>query len=130
MAHTCNPSYTGGWDWEDSDSRPDWAKSLQNLISIEKIWAWWHTYLISGVPRGVKKEDHNLGTQWHNISKITREKMAEGMAQPFGRALALQMWRLESNASTTKNKKQQKPPTMLKNFKFTYNDYSLHIMIS
>jgi hypothetical protein len=23
VTHTCNPSYLGGWDWEDQGSRPD-----------------------------------------------------------------------------------------------------------
>jgi hypothetical protein len=31
VAHTCNPSYLGGWDQEDCGSRPVWAKPhLQN----------------------------------------------------------------------------------------------------
>jgi hypothetical protein len=26
VAHTCNPSYFGGRDWENNSSRPVWAK--------------------------------------------------------------------------------------------------------
>jgi hypothetical protein len=33
MAHTCNPSYLGGWDQEDLGSRSDWANSLWDTIS-------------------------------------------------------------------------------------------------
>jgi hypothetical protein len=33
MAHTCNPSYLGGWDWEDRGLRPTWANSLWYPIS-------------------------------------------------------------------------------------------------
>jgi hypothetical protein len=29
-AHTCNPSYLGGWDWEDCSSRPAQANSLRD----------------------------------------------------------------------------------------------------
>jgi hypothetical protein len=27
VAHACNPSYVGGWDWEDHGSKPAWAIS-------------------------------------------------------------------------------------------------------
>jgi hypothetical protein len=27
VAHTCNPSYLGNWDWKDRGSRPAWANS-------------------------------------------------------------------------------------------------------
>jgi hypothetical protein len=33
VAHTCNPSYTGGRDQEDQDSKPVHAKISQDLIS-------------------------------------------------------------------------------------------------
>jgi hypothetical protein len=33
VAHTCNPSYLGGWDWEGHDSRTAWANSSQDPIS-------------------------------------------------------------------------------------------------
>jgi hypothetical protein len=32
MAHTCNPSYSGGRDQEDHGSKPAWENSLQNPI--------------------------------------------------------------------------------------------------
>jgi hypothetical protein len=30
VAHACNPSYLGGWDWEDQDLKPAWAESSQD----------------------------------------------------------------------------------------------------
>jgi hypothetical protein len=33
VAHTCNPSYSGGRDQEDCDSKPAWANSSQDPIS-------------------------------------------------------------------------------------------------
>jgi hypothetical protein len=38
---TCNPSYLGGWDWEDYGSRPAQANSSQDFISqiIRTKWA-------------------------------------------------------------------------------------------
>jgi hypothetical protein len=42
VAHTCNPSYSGGRDQEDRYSKPAWAKSLRDSISkklfIKKDW--------------------------------------------------------------------------------------------
>jgi hypothetical protein len=32
MAHTCNPSYSGGRDQKDQGSNPDWANSSQDPI--------------------------------------------------------------------------------------------------
>jgi hypothetical protein len=32
-AHTCNPSYLGGWDWEDRHSRPTQANICETPIS-------------------------------------------------------------------------------------------------
>jgi hypothetical protein len=32
VAHTCNPSYSGGRDQEDQGSKPAWANSLQDPI--------------------------------------------------------------------------------------------------
>jgi hypothetical protein len=29
IAHTCNPSYSGGRDWEDQGSRPTWIKKFK-----------------------------------------------------------------------------------------------------
>jgi hypothetical protein len=36
MAYTCNPSYLGGWDWEDHGSKPAQAKKFWDPISREK----------------------------------------------------------------------------------------------
>jgi hypothetical protein len=33
VAHSCNPSYSGGRDQEDHRSKPVWANSLQDPIS-------------------------------------------------------------------------------------------------
>jgi hypothetical protein len=33
VAHTCNPSYSGGRDQENLGLKPAWANSLQNPIS-------------------------------------------------------------------------------------------------
>jgi hypothetical protein len=33
VAHTCNPSYSGGRDQEDFGSKPAWTNSLQDPIS-------------------------------------------------------------------------------------------------
>jgi hypothetical protein len=33
VAHTDNPCYLEGWDWEDCGSRPAWANSLRDPIS-------------------------------------------------------------------------------------------------
>jgi hypothetical protein len=33
VAHTCNPSYSGGRDQEDYSSKPAWANSLRDPIS-------------------------------------------------------------------------------------------------
>jgi hypothetical protein len=32
VAHTCNPSYSGGRDQEDCGSKPAWANSLRDPI--------------------------------------------------------------------------------------------------
>jgi hypothetical protein len=33
LAYACNPSYLGGWDWENRGSRPAWANSPWDPIS-------------------------------------------------------------------------------------------------
>jgi hypothetical protein len=33
VAHTCNPSYSGGRDQEDHGSKPAWVNSFQDPIS-------------------------------------------------------------------------------------------------
>jgi hypothetical protein len=37
VAHACNSSYSGGRDWEDGGSRPAWAKSSRDPISINNL---------------------------------------------------------------------------------------------
>jgi hypothetical protein len=41
-AHTCNPSYSRGRDWEDrgSGTNPG-QKVCRDFISTIKIWMWW-----------------------------------------------------------------------------------------
>jgi hypothetical protein len=45
VAHTCNPSYSGGRDQEDHGSRPDQANSSRNPIlkkpNTQKKTSWW-----------------------------------------------------------------------------------------
>jgi hypothetical protein len=44
VAHTCNPSYSGGRDQEDCGSKPAWANSLWDLI-LKKPFTekgWWN----------------------------------------------------------------------------------------
>jgi hypothetical protein len=43
VAHACNPSYSGGRDQEDHDSKPAWAKSSQDPILKKPITkrGWW-----------------------------------------------------------------------------------------
>jgi hypothetical protein len=36
VAHTCNPSYSGGRDQEDCSLKPAWANSSQDPISKKK----------------------------------------------------------------------------------------------
>jgi hypothetical protein len=43
VAHTCNPSYSGGRDKEDCGSKPAWANSSQDPI-LKKAFPkkdWW-----------------------------------------------------------------------------------------
>jgi hypothetical protein len=37
VAHTCNPSYLGGRDYEDHSSKPAWANSSQDPILKKPI---------------------------------------------------------------------------------------------
>jgi hypothetical protein len=33
VTHACNPSYLGGWDWENYGSRPAWGKKVCEIPS-------------------------------------------------------------------------------------------------
>jgi hypothetical protein len=46
-AHLCNPSYSGGRDWEDCDLRQAWAKRRQDPISTNQL-VWWYLCVIPG----------------------------------------------------------------------------------
>jgi hypothetical protein len=44
VAHTCNPSYSGGRDQEDCGLKPTWANSSRDPISkktLHKKLDWW-----------------------------------------------------------------------------------------
>jgi hypothetical protein len=51
VAHTCNPSYSGGRDWEDHGAKPAQANSFQ--LPISKIP---NTKRIGGVAQGESPE--------------------------------------------------------------------------
>jgi hypothetical protein len=63
VAHTYNPRYSGGRDWEDRSSKPAQANSLRKLISkknepITKIGRleWLKVKALSSKPRTTKKK--------------------------------------------------------------------------
>jgi hypothetical protein len=49
-AHTCNPSYMGGWDWEDQSLRPTWGNSLRDPIFKITRAKWTEVFSSSRVP--------------------------------------------------------------------------------
>jgi hypothetical protein len=53
VAHTCNPSYSGGRDQEDCGSKPEQANSLRDPILKKKKS---HTKRAGGVAQGVGPE--------------------------------------------------------------------------
>jgi hypothetical protein len=62
VAHTCNPSYSGGRDQEDHGSKSAWGNSLQDPISkkpFTKIWLveWLKVKALSSNPSTAKQ--HN-----------------------------------------------------------------------
>jgi hypothetical protein len=73
VAHACNPSYLGGWGWEDWDLRPAGANSLQDLISKITRTKWtggvaqaecllckWKFWVQTPVPSKKKKGSESL----------------------------------------------------------------------
>jgi hypothetical protein len=62
MAHTCNPSYSGGRNEEDPSSKPDWENSSWDPIS--KIP---NTRRAGGVAQGVGPE---FKPQYHKKKKM------------------------------------------------------------
>jgi hypothetical protein len=59
VVHVCNPSYSGGGDWEDRGLRPARAKHSQDLISINKLGVMVHVCEFLLLNRR-KQEDHGL----------------------------------------------------------------------
>jgi hypothetical protein len=59
VAHACNPSYSGGRDWEDGHSRPAQAKSSRDPISTNDGMQWnapvipatWEAWTGGSLPR-------------------------------------------------------------------------------
>jgi hypothetical protein len=83
VAHTCNPTYLGGWDWDGHSSRPVWANS-----SWDPIWKTPKYQYIKGLVQSPefkssatkkKKEDK---TESGNNLKFINHKM--------------QLWRLQA----------------------------------
>jgi hypothetical protein len=57
VAHTCNPSYLGGWDQEDHGSKASLGKkSLQDPISTKKSWVWWHEPITPAMAGSLKQD--------------------------------------------------------------------------
>jgi hypothetical protein len=46
VAHTCNPSYSGGWDQVDCGSRPAWADNSQDPHLKQLLSTCWHMSFI------------------------------------------------------------------------------------
>jgi hypothetical protein len=65
VAHTCNPSYSGGRDQEDCGSKPPWANT-------KPPWA---------------------NSSWDPILKTPNTKRAGGVAQGIGPEFKLQYWK-------------------------------------
>jgi hypothetical protein len=59
VAHTCNPSYSGGRDQEDYGWKPTWANSLRDPISKKTLHKkglveWLRVYPLSSSPSTAK----------------------------------------------------------------------------
>jgi hypothetical protein len=55
VAHACNPSYLGSWDWDDRGLRSAWESS-QDPISIN-CWAQWCIPVVPNYSGGWDQED-------------------------------------------------------------------------
>jgi hypothetical protein len=56
VAHAWNPSYLGGWDWEDLSSRQAQEGSLWGPTSANS-WVWWCIPVIPAAVGSIKQED-------------------------------------------------------------------------
>jgi hypothetical protein len=61
VAHTCNPSYSGGRDQKDHGSKSSWANSSQNTISRKihhkkRLVEWLKVKVLSSNPNIGKKK--------------------------------------------------------------------------
>jgi hypothetical protein len=62
MAHACNPSNVGGWDQEDSGSRPAQVKKfLRSHLDGKKLGMGCCTPITLGTVGSLKYEDHSPG---------------------------------------------------------------------
>jgi hypothetical protein len=66
VAHSCNPSYSGGRDQEDCGSKPGWANGLRDHISKKSI-----TKRAGGVAQG---EGPKFKPQYRNQNKTKQQK--------------------------------------------------------
>jgi hypothetical protein len=55
MAHTCNPSHSGGRDPDDCSSKPVWAISKKPFIKIGVV-EWLKVKILSSSPNTTKKK--------------------------------------------------------------------------
>jgi hypothetical protein len=70
VAHSCNSSYSGGRDLEDTGSRPAQTKSSQYPISTNS-WAWWHTSVIPATMGSINRRKQSLDRTRKNQEPIS-----------------------------------------------------------
>jgi hypothetical protein len=69
VAHSYNPSFLGGWDWEDHSSRPTQENSLRDTISKMARAKW-----TRGVTEAVECLFCKHKTLSSNLSSIKKNK--------------------------------------------------------
>jgi hypothetical protein len=78
VAHTCNPSYSGGRDQEDHSWKPAWANTSQDLISEKPI-----IKRAGGGAQGVGPE---FKPQYHKTNK-QKQITASDLHNPLSQSL-------------------------------------------